>query len=655
MKGNEFTEIAGLVSWLNKRTKEYEAGRPRATDKEWDDAYFKLKELEAATGIIFPNSPTQQVSPKIAEEEQHLFDKVESLQKVEHNHKMLSLDKTKDLFEVLSFLNEQDYIAMAKMDGLTCSLLYEDGELVRAETRGDGIVGEDVTHNARVIESIPNFIGNKKRVIVDGEIICTYANFEKFRGFFKNPRNFAAGSIRLLDPQECIKRNLEFVAWDAIEGVDDELMSNRLTQLHSYGFNVCPFYVNDIDIQDVVDRIVEQSRKLSFPVDGIVFKFNNIQYGNAQGETSHHFKNAIAYKFYDEIYNSHLKTIEWTMGRTGALTPVAVFNPIIMDGSTVERASLHNLSVMEDVLGEPFIDQEVQVFKANMIIPQISGAEEYPTNRTPDKIPLPEYCPICGAKVKIKTNEDVKVLMCTNDHCQGKLINRIDHFASKKGLDIKGLSKVTIEKLIDWGWLEDLSDIFRLETHKEEWGKKPGFGVKSVNNIINAINDAKETTLDQFISSLGIPLIGLTVSRDICKHISTYEEFRNKCLTHFDFSQWEGFAENKTQALWNYNFEEANKIYDFINIKEEVPEERIYKTLSEKVVVITGRLNEFKNRAELQKAIEDRGGKVTSSVSKKTDFLINNDIDSDSSKNKSAKSLGIPIITEADFKAQFID
>ncbi len=651
---NYFTEIAGLVAWLNQKTKQYETGHPTVSDKEWDDKYFQLKQLEEESGIIFPDSPTRQVSPP---ETQKDFEakKIDALQKVEHNHKMLSLDKTKNLFDVLTFLHEQDYIAMAKMDGLTCSLLYEDGKLVRAETRGNGIVGEDVTHNAIVMESIPKYIGIKNRVIIDGEVISTFVNFEQFRGFFKNPRNFAAGSIRLLDPKECAQRNLEFVAWDGVEGIAEDTMENRLKKIHELGFNICPFYVNEIDIQDVVDRIVEQARRLSFPIDGVVFKFNDIQYGEKQGETSHHFKNAIAYKFYDEIYNSHLKTIEWTMGRTGALTPVAVFNPIIMDGSTVERASLHNLSIMKETLGEPFIDQEVQVFKANMIIPQISGAEEYPTNRTPEKISLPKYCPICGANLKIKTNDDVEVLFCPNDNCQGKLINRIDHFVGKKGLDIKGLSKATIEKLIDWGWLETLSDVFRLCAYKNEWGKKPGFGAKSVANILNAIEESRTTTLEYFISSLGIPFIGLAVARDICSHVKTYEEFRNKCLTHFDFNQWDGFAESKTNALWNYDFEEANKIYEFLTIVYEDPKEKAKKTLTDKTIVITGRLTEFKNRNELQKAIEDRGGKVTGSISKRTDYLINNDINSDSSKNKKAKEYGIPIITEADFKAQFID
>jgi DNA ligase (NAD+) len=645
---DDFNKVSGLVSWLNARTKEYEEGHPTVSDAEWDKKYFELKVLEDNSGIIFPNSPTQRVLPM-----GQTYQIVDKLEKVEHNHPMLSLDKTKDLFDVLTFLNDQDYVAMAKMDGLTCSLRYVDGKLTSAETRGDGVVGENIFHNALVVNNIPKKIDYKDELIVDGEIISTYDNFNNFAGWFKNPRNFAAGSIRLLNSQECAKRNLKFIAWDMIKGFEDlELFSNRLQKLEELGFEVVPTSFS-FNIQEVIDNIKDQARVKSYPIDGIVFKFDNVEYGKSLGQTTHHFKNALAYKFYDELFSSTLEDIDWTMGRTGVLTPVAIFKPIEMDGSSVSRASLHNLSVMEELLGIPFVGQEVQVFKANMIIPQISKAER--ANEKPDHIiPLPEKCPICGEEVKIKVNGDVKELYCPNPNCAGKIINQFDHFVGKKGLDIKGLSKATIEKLLEWDWLHDLHDIFELHNYKMEWGKKPGFGAKSVANILNAIEQAKTTTLDKFISALGIPLIGSTVSKDICTKIKDYEEFRNKCLTHFDFMKWDGFAESKTEALWNYDFTEANKIYKYLTIIQEEKED-VSLTLNGKTIVITGRLTEFKNRNELQKAIEDRGGKVTGSISKRTDYLINNDINSDSSKNKSAKEYGIPIITEADFKAQFID
>ena len=645
---DNFSKISGLVSWLNERTKEYEEGHPTVSDADWDKRYFELKNLENESGIIFPNSPTQRVQPL-----NQKYQIVTKLKKVEHNHPMLSLDKTKNLFDVLTFLNDQDYVAMAKMDGLTCSLRYLDGKLISAETRGDGTVGEDVLHNVLVMNNVPKKIDYYDELIVDGEVISTYDNFNNFAGWFKNPRNFAAGSIRLLDSKECSKRNLKFIAWDVIKGFDDfKLLSEKLQELEKIGFDIVPSGFS-FDIQEVVDNIKDQARVKNYPIDGIVFKFDDIEYGKSLGQTAHHFKNALAYKFYDELFSSTLENIDWTMGRTGVLTPVAEFKSLEMDGSTVSRASLHNLSVMEELLGIPFVGQEVQVFKANMIIPQISKAER--ANEKPDHIiPLPEKCPICGGEVKIRVNGDVKELYCPNPNCAGKIVNQFDHFVGKKGLDIKGLSKATIEKLLEWNWLHDLHDIFELHNYRMEWGKKPGFGAKSVANILNAIEQAKTTTLDKFISALGIPLIGSTVSRDICTKVKDYEEFRNKCLTHFDFMKWDGFAESKTEALWNYDFTEANKIYEYLTIIQEEKED-VSLTLNGKTIVITGRLTEFKNRNELQKAIEDRGGKVTGSISKRTDYLINNDINSDSSKNRSAKEYGIPIITEADFKAQFID
>ena len=636
-------KIQQEIEWLNNRTKEYDKGFPTVSDKEWDDRYFKLQAVEQQTGIFNPQSPTQSIP----------YGVISELKKVEHNHPMLSLDKTKDLFEVIGFLTNHKFLGMAKMDGLTCSLRYFNGKLISAETRGNGIVGEDVTHNAFVINTIPNKINYKDELIVDGEIICTYENFKPFTGWFKNPRNFAAGSIRLLNSAECSKRNLTFVAWDVIKGFDDiNSLIDKLNEIEKLGFTIVPNHFN-YDVQIVIDNIREECNLKGYPIDGVVFKFDDIEYGKSLGQTTHHFKNAIAYKFYDEIFVSQLENIDWSMGRTGVLTPVAEFKPIEMDGSTVSRASLHNLSVMEDVLGIPFVGQEVQVFKANMIIPQISKAEK-PEEKPENIIPLLETCPICGEKVEIRINGDVKELYCPNPNCAGKIINQFDHFVGKKGLDIKGLSKATIEKLLEWGWLKDLHDIFELHTHKLEWGKKPGFGAKSVDNILKAIEEAKTTTLEKFISSLGIPLIGNTVSKDICSKIDTYEEFRNKCITHFNFMKWNGFAESKTEALWNFDFTEANKIYEYLTIVQE-EKENVSLTLNGKTIVITGRLTLFKNRNELQKAIEDRGGKVVGSISKRTDYLINNDINSDSSKNRSAKELGVPIISESDFKAQFID
>lgn len=637
--------LRSLVEQLNKHTKLYDEGRPEISDKEWDDMYFHLENLEKATGIVLENSPTRRV----------IYQVVNELEKVEHSHKMLSLDKTKELEVVKGFIGNNEFIAMCKMDGLTCTLRYENGKLVGAETRGDGLIGENILHNAKVIPSIPKKIPYTETLVVDGEIICTKRDFQKFSSDYKNPRNFASGSVRLLDPRECAKRDLTFVAWDVIEGLQDvPKLIGRLNTIRTFDFKVVPYVIanNDMINDDLIDIVKTQAELNSYPIDGAVFKFNDIEFGKAQGETSHHFKNAIAYKFYDEVYKSKLQTIEWTMGRTGILTPVAVFDTIDMDGSSVSRASLHNISVMTETMGGAYVGQEVEVFKANMIIPQIYSAADAPSASI-ELIRIPTVCPVCGGEVKVIDNDGVKVLMCLNDNCEGKLINRLDHFCGKKGLDIKGLSKATLEKLVDWGWVNSIFDIMVLINHRSEWIKQPGFGAKSVDKILDAIEEAKFCTLDAFISSLGIPLIGKTVSKELVKHISTYEEFRLKVNDKFDFSKYDGFAGSKTLAIWNFDFTEADKVYPYLFIVDSDKPVSTQNCVDLKVV-ITGKLKQFKNRDALKKAIEERGGKVVDSVSKNTTCLINNDVNSTSTKNQSAKKLEIPILTEEQFINRFL-
>ena len=640
--------LKSLVEQLNKHTKLYDEGRPEISDKEWDDMYFHLENLEKASGIVLEDSPTRRV----------IYQAVNELEKVEHSHKMLSLDKTKDLEVVKGFIGNNEFIAMCKMDGLTCSLRYENGKLVRAETRGNGLVGENILHNAKVVAFIPKKIPYTETLVIDGEVICTKKDFQKFSSDYKNPRNFASGSIRLLDPKECAKRDLTFVAWDVIEGLQDvPKLIGRLNTIHTFGFKVVPYVIanNDMINDDLIDIIKTQAELNSYPIDGAVFKFNDIEFGKAQGETSHHFKNAIAYKFYDEVYKSKLQTIEWTMGRTGILTPVAVFDTIDMDGSNVSRASLHNISVMTETMGGAYVGQEVEVFKANMIIPQIYSAANAPDTSV-ELIRIPDICPVCGGETKIIDNDGVKVLMCLNNNCEGKLINKLDHFCGKKGLDIKGLSKATLEKLVDWGWVNSIFDIMVLINHRSEWIKKPGFGVKSVDKILDSIEEAKFCTLDAFISSLGIPLVGRTVSKELVKHISTYEEFRQKVDEKFDFSAYDGFAGSKTLAIWNYDFTEADKVFPYLFFVEDKKEEAssAFGNCQGMKFVITGKLNTFKNRDALKRVIEEGGGKVVDSVSKNTNCLINNDVNSTSTKNQAAKKLGIPILTEEQFINRFL-
>lgn len=636
-------QLVSLIEYLNDRTAEYEAGHPTISDKEWDDKYFELICLERELGYTLTNSPTIQIP----------YDVVNQLEKVEHNHKMLSLDKTKDMEDVVKFVGNQSFVAMAKMDGLTCSLRYINGRLAGAETRGNGFVGENILHNAKVVPSIPNTIPYKEELVVDGEIICTYTDFDDFSSDYRNPRNFAAGSIRLLDSKECANRKLTFVAWDVLKGLDNILsVKERLNTLKRFGFLTVPYITSDVNLIAELPSIINSTAQaLSYPIDGVVFKFDNIEYGRSLGETSHHFKNAIAFKFYDEVYETSLTDIEWSMGRTGILTPVAIFETVEMDGSEVGRASLHNISIMEELLGNPHIGQRIAVYKANMIIPQIDSADKTSVGVA---ITIPEVCPICGESVQIIDNDGVKVLMCLNPNCEGKLINKLDHFCGKKGLDIKGLSKATFEKLIDWGWVNSISDIMVLINHRNEWIKMPGFGQKSVDKILDAIEDSKFTTLEAFISSLGIPLIGKSVSKELVKYVKTYEEFREKAQSHFDFSIYDGFAESKTTAIWTYDFTEADKVYPYLYFtQEEKVVENNDNVCVDVKVVITGKLQHFKNRDAFKECIEAHGGKVVDSVNKTTTYLVNNDVNSNSSKNLTAKKLGIPILSEQEFLEKF--
>ena len=645
--------MENLVTELNKATVAYDKGEPIMSDKEWDDLYFELQSLEKKYGQSLENSPTRKI----------YFEKVSELKKVKHSHPMLSLDKTKDVDVIKSFFGNQDRIAMCKMDGLTCSLTYENGRLISAETRGDGAVGEDITHNALVIPSIPNRINYSERLVIDGEIVCTYYDFENFKDEYKNPRNFASGSIRLLDSKECANRKLTFVAWDIIEGMSGKLLTENLQELNKLGFNVVPITVSDtVEVQ--IDTIKDFAKVFGFPIDGVVFKFNDIEYGKSLGETDHHFKNAIAYKFYDDTYSTRLKTIQWTMGRTGVLTPVAVFEPVEIDGTTVERASLHNYSVMKDVMGDcAYVGQRIEVYKANQIIPQIASAIKMSYGEVVCKGGIsandnPEFCPICqGATAIITSADGIKNMVCDNPNCSGKIINQLDHYCSKKGLDIKGLSKATLEKLIDWGWVNRITDLYILDQYKDEWIKQAGFGEKSVTKILSAIEASKKCKLENFISALGIPLIGRTVSKELVKYVKDYNDFRQKVKSNYDFSNIDGFGAAINNSLLSFDYTYADFIYHTFLTIEEVQNDDVQSggsSLEGMTFVITGKLKSFKNRDELKAVIESKGGKVAGSVSKNTDYLINNDNLSTTAKNKKAQELGVPIITEETFKQKFL-
>ena len=655
-----YTRMKELIEFLNYHQKLYDKGTPTISDKEWDDAYFELKHLEGIAGVSLPGSPTQKIR----------YEVVSELKKVKHEYQpMLSLDKTKDIEEIKRFIGDKEWIAMLKLDGLTCRLTYEEGRLVRAETRGDGIEGEDITHNAQVLPSIPQRIDYYDTLVVDGEVICKRADFSQFEEKYANARNFAAGSIRLLNSNECAKRGLTFVAWDIItEEGDDEwgTLSTKLMYLYRYGFFTVPYRTqDDYSLDEVIDGLCDDNATFNafcYPIDGIVFKWNNCKEYEAAGRTEHHFRGGMAYKFYNEEYETELLDIEWSMGRTGVLTPVAVYKNIEIDGATCNRANLHNLNIITDLFGSAVLKgQKIWVYKANQIIPQISKvqpAEEilgvdpayFFGDDEVEFINPPHTCPICNGETEVRTSDSgTQEVYCTNPQCPGKLVNILDHFCGKKGLDIKGLSKATLEKLIDWGWVSSISDICALGKVADLWASKPGFGPKSVTKLVDSIWAARQTTLAQYLSAISIPLIGKTYAQKLANTFETYEEFRNAVANGFDFESLDGIGPEKADAILSFDYTEADNLVEkgIITFKaKESALENSGNALEDKIFCVTGRVHIWKNRDELSAAVTAAGGKVTSSISSKTDYLVNNDINSTSAKNLKAKELGIPIITE---------
>lgn len=651
-------EIRILIDRLNHYTDLYNENKSPIPDKDWDNMYFQLQNLERTSGVIYPDSPTQKIR----------YNEVTNLKKIAHEHPMLSLDKTKEKDEVKAFLHGQPFVVMFKLDGLTCSLTYEDGKLTRAETRGNGIEGEDILHNAQVLANIPQTIHtSQKKVVIDGEVICTYGNFKNFESEYKHPRNFASGSIRLLSSKECAKRKLSFVAWDLIEGYSKvTTFEGKLLILEGLGFEVVPYMKLTQWNDSIFDIMDERPEHFIYPIDGFVFKFDNLAYGESQGKTDHHFKNAIAFKKYDELYESRLQGIEWSMGKTGVLTPVAHFDPIDIDGTTVEKASLHNVNIMREIFGDcAYVGQYVKVFKANMIIPQI--AEAYPKMSYGEVIAQGgvsahdtiEYCPYCHSAVDlIKSPDGTLNYYCSSPLCDGKLLNKLEHFCGKKGLDIKGISKATISKLIDEGWLGCYADVFALKNYRKEWIKMPGFGVLSVDKILKSIEKHKTTTLAQFLAAISIPLIGTSASKDIANYFNNdYKAFRAAVDNpDFYFFSLPNFGMEMHKAIKQFNYEEADTIIELLTIEKFKEVKSIQNSkLQGKTVVITGKLKLFKNRNELKEVIIQNGGKVSESITAKTDILINNDINSTSAKNKAAQSRGIPILSEVDFMGLYIE
>lgn len=641
-----------LVNELNKAASlYYNGGNSYLTDEEYDDKLRLLERWEKETGVIYSHSPTQRVGAEV----------LEGISKVELGRPMLSLAKVHTIGEIKEFANGHTIIGSYKLDGLSVRLWYKDGQLIKAATRGNGTIGSDITNHAKRFANIPLTIPMNKEYIIDGEAIITRAVFEHILnngGKFKNPRNLAAGTLALLDMEEVKRRKPKFIGWDVIAGDDDNSYKMRIKHAENYGFEViCPFdeNISNANIMDIAEG-------QGYPCDGVVWRFDDIAYGASLGATSHHYNNGIAWKPKDETEWTKLIDIDWTMGRTGVLTPVAIFEPVELEGTEVERANLHNLSVMEELLGKPYFTQEIEVYKANLIIPQIKNAVKL-TGRREEGLKLmfriPEKCPICGGQLERVTETDSTVLMCPAADCPGKLVNKIDHFCSKKGMDIKGLSKATLIKLMDWGWLNEFADLYKLKNHRTEWITKSGFGVKSVDNILNAIEKSRMAQYDKFLAAIGIPQIGNSIVKDLIDTPNTYnyEEFRKAVDEKWDFTQIEGIGPEKAHSILSFDYSEADKVYkcfESVTYATSSTQEPAADLLNGYVIVITGSLEHFKNRTEFINFITERGGKVTSSVSKNTTLLINNDPDSSSSKNRDAKRLGIPILTEKKFLEEYL-
>ena len=626
--------IKELTEELNRLTELYDKGIPEISDKEWDDMYFELVNLEQEYNYVMPNSPTQRINYTVVNE----------LQKVKHNHPMLSLDKTKDIEEIKSFVGNKDWIAMLKMDGLSCSLLYESGRLVRAETRGDGEIGEDITHNVMVIPSIPKIIPYKDRLVVDGEIICKLDDFKEFSEEYKNARNFASGSIRLLDSNECAKRKLSFVAWDVIGdfGGECNALNEKLERLIDLEFEIVPF-----TIMGTIEESVEwlKNHTDNYPIDGLVFKLRKCVEYEAMGRTEHHFRGGLAFKFYDELYETKLLGIEWTIGKTNILTPTAIFQTVNIDSTDISKASLHNISIIKK-LGLTN-NCTVRGYKANQVIPQIDSC----LKDGDSDITLPKYCPVCGGKTAIVKDNESEVLVCTNDNCLGKLLGRLNFFVSKPACNIDGLSEQILSFLIDKGWVKCFKDIYCLAEHKVEWQKCDGFGKKSVENILDAVEKSRNITLDRFICALSIDGVGRSASKTISDAFNgDFAEFINAFDNGFNWTTLTDIGDITAQNINNYlakneaEIRELTKEFNFIlPTKVDVKD----NPFSGKILCVTGKLEHF-SRDGINTKIAELGAKAASSVSKNTDYLITNEA-SGSSKYKKAVELNVPIITEDEF------
>ena len=624
----------------------YQEDREIMSNLEYDRLYDELVMLETETGMVLAGSPTVTVG----------YEAVEELPKERHEMPMLSLDKTKDVEVLRSFIGNQPTLISWKLDGLTVVLTYRDGGLFKAVTRGNGEIGEVITNNARVFQNIPLNIPYQGELILRGEAVISYHDFEKINeeieeadAKYKNPRNLCSGSVRQLNNEVTARRNVQFYAFSLVKAEDIDFKNSREEQmcwLSDQGFDVVEYKVAVKDTLDqVMQYFAEKIGHYDIPSDGLVALYDDIAYGESLGRTAKFPRNAFAFKWKDELKETHLLEIEWSASRTGLINPVAIFEPVELEGTTVSRASVHNLSVMKNLkLG---IGDLITVYKANMIIPQI--AENLTGSQTME---IPKHCPVCGGETNIHRINDVETLYCTNPDCLAKKIKAFTLFASRDAMNIDGLSEATLEKFIARGFIHSFSDIFHLSQHREEIVQMEGFGEKSYENLINSLETARKTTLPRLIYSLGIPNIGVANAKMICKAYN-YDLEKIRHTTIEEMALIDGVGAVIAGTLVDYFADEKNqKALDELLQELEIEKPEISNEIQKfagKIFVITGSVEHFSNRNEVKAVIEQHGGTVTGSVSAKTDYLINNDAASGSSKNKKAKQLGIPIITESEF------
>ena len=648
---NKTERIKELTKMLNEyRNAYYNESESIISDYEYDKLYDELEKLENETGLSFANSPTKTVGFQVKSE----------LEKIKHSHPMLSLDKTKSVDDLRKFAGDKDCILSLKMDGLTCLLTYENGSLVQAETRGNGDIGELITHNANVFENIPLTIEYKGHFEIEGEAIITYDDFEKINKVlpedkkYKNPRNLVSGSVRQLDNRIAAQRHIKFVAWKVPTEVCSNSFLNRLKYAKELGFEIVPLFTysgkssDKENLPEMIESLKIKAHDHGYPIDGLVMTYDDIQYGESLGMTGHHPKHSIAFKFAEDSEDTILREVEWGMGKTGVLTPVAIFDSVDLAGTSVSRASLHNISIMKEL--NISIGSIVTVVKKNEIIPQIISCDANTMN-----VNIPATCPVCGGDTQIAKENDTEVLLCVNPHCKSKLLGKLSAFVSRNKMNIDGLSDETLSKFIARGWLTCFSDIYNLKDYYIHMINMSGFGRKSIDKLIDSIEKSRSVELNRFIAALSIPGVGDSTAKDISKHCEyDFDTFVMRLIDKYNWSVIDGIGEKTSQQIneWiddSCNREDFRKLLQTIIPVNLNTNDNTDQSLAGKNFVVTGDVTQFKNRKELQKFIESKGGKVIGSVTSKTNWLINNDVESTSSKNKKARELGIPIISEKEF------